>query len=69
MTAAKPPAKPRRDPCLIGDGEPQTCPKCGGSGTTGHGQGKWEATAGGWHSLQHLTPCRYCAGRGVVAAQ
>jgi hypothetical protein len=58
--------RPPRDRNLIGDGEPTACPRCGGRGHIGHGQGKYGETLGGWKSV--VTVCPVCLGRGVIAA-
>lgn len=58
--------KRRPDPNLIGDGEPQACPRCYGRGHIGEGQGKYGETIGGWKNV--FTPCPICLGRGVVSA-
>ena len=67
----KPPTKPRRDPCLIGDGEAQRCPRCQGRGTTGSGHGHFGDCNGdageAWKPTLRL--CPECLGRGVIAAQ
>lgn len=65
----KPPTKPR-DPCLIGDGEPETCHRCRGTGLIGDGQGHFgECRAGSCEWKFARTLCPVCLGRGVVSAR